>query len=111
VEGDEAGKARRNRQRRASDKGFLSMRLEDYLEILDWTGRQVRGDKRGAIPADISPILQRLGLSDEYWIDCVKNFGRWFHRAAGRVSLLAEEASRAGKRWLQGVAHCQQAFT
>jgi hypothetical protein len=111
VEGDEAGKARRNRQRRASDKGFLSMRLEDYLEILDWTGRQVRGDKRGAIPADISPILQRLGLSDEYWIDCVKNFGRWFHRAAGRVSLLAEEASRAGKRWLQGVAHCQHAFT
>ena len=86
------------------------MRLEDYLKILDWTGPQVRRDKRGAIPAEVAPILERLGLSDEYWIDCVKNFGRWFHRAAGGVSSLSDEAARVGKHWLQGVACCGDAF-
>ena len=83
AESDSATRAERNRTRRASNKGFLSMRLEDYLRILDWTGRQMRRDKRGSIPAEMSPILERLGLSEECWIDCVRNFGRWFHRVAG----------------------------
>ena len=37
---------------RASDKGFLSMTTATYLELLDWTAREVRGDKRGATPQD-----------------------------------------------------------
>ena len=86
------------------------MDLDDYLRILDWTGRQVRREKRGAIPNELAPILKRLGMSSECWVDTVTNFGRWFHRAAGRVSLLAQEAARAGKHWLQGVRRCQQAF-
>jgi len=110
VDGDSANKAQRNRRRRASNKGFLPMKFDDYLRILDWTGRQIRGDKRGAIPSDVAPVLQRLGLSDEHWLECVQNFGRWFHRAAGRVSVLMDEAGRSGKRWFQGVARCQQAF-
>jgi hypothetical protein len=51
-----------------------------------------------------------MGVARDHWIDCVKDFGRWFHRAAGRVALRGEEASRAGKRWLQGLGHCRQAF-
>jgi hypothetical protein len=70
----------------------------------------VRRDKRGAIPDELAPILERLGMSAEFWVETATNFGRWFHRAAGRVSLLAEEAARAGKRWFQGAGHCQQAF-
>jgi len=73
--------------------------LEDYLRILDWAGRQVRSDRRGAIPHELRPILERLGVRDESWVDCVNNFGRWFHRAAGRVSLLADAEARAGIRF------------
>ena len=43
-------------------------------------------------------------------IDCVGNFGRWFHRAAGRVTHLAGEAARAGRQWFHGVSRCRQAF-
>jgi hypothetical protein len=110
VGGDAAAKAQRNRTRRASNKGFLSMEQDDYLRVLDWTGRQVRSHKRGATAKDVAPILNRLGVVGDNWIDCVKDFGRWFHRAAGRVAALGEEASRAGKRWLQGKRHCRQAF-
>lgn len=48
---------------RASDKGFLSIKLPDYLELVDWTGRQIRGGKRGRISDKCKPILERLGLS------------------------------------------------
>jgi REP element-mobilizing transposase RayT len=46
--------------RRASDKGFLSsISLTKYLELLDWTGRQVRSDKAGSIPTSLRPIRVR----------------------------------------------------
>jgi hypothetical protein len=31
---------------------------------LDRTGRQIRADKGGAIPASAAPILERLGIRD-----------------------------------------------
>jgi hypothetical protein len=96
--------------RRASDRGFLPMTQRQYLELLDWTGRQVRRDKRGAIPADLAPIFDRLQLSRETWVETVQHFGRWFRRAAGRPASLAAEAARRGRRWLAGISHSREAF-
>ena len=54
-------KRRDQEGQRASDTGFLAMSLESYLKLLDWTGRQLRrDDKRGRIPDQVAPILQRL---------------------------------------------------
>jgi hypothetical protein len=97
-------------RRRASHKGFLPMSQAKYLELLDWTGRQVRQEKRGAIPADLAPILDRLQLSRETWIETVQQFGKWFHRAAGRPETLALEAQRRHRRWLSGISHSRAAF-
>ena len=47
--------------RQDSPKG-LAFSLEDYLELMDWTGRAIREDKAGHIDATYLPILQRLGL-------------------------------------------------
>ena len=48
---------------RASDQGFLPMNSEHYIMLLDWTGRELRADKRGAIPEHLAPILERLGIN------------------------------------------------
>jgi hypothetical protein len=96
---------------RASDRGFLPLALDDYLRLLDWTGRQVRLGKRGAIPADLAPILERLQVAAASWVESVAQFGRWFHREVGQAGRMAEAASRAGKHWFQGVEHARQAFT
>ena len=42
----------------------------------DWTGRQVRQGKRGAIPADLCSILERLSVRGDAWLDTVGDFGR-----------------------------------
>ena len=86
------------------------MSLKDYLCLLDWTGRQVRRDKQGSIPADLAPILERLKIVPEVWSGMVSEFGRWFGTAAGSNEALAKEAKRRKRKWLQGVRHSREAF-
>jgi len=71
------------RPRRASDRGLLPMTLQSYLELLDWTGRQLRAGTLGVIPQGLESILDRLQVSAESWLETVAQFGRRFHRAVG----------------------------
>ena len=41
--------------------------FQDYLELVDWTGRIIRNDKRGYIDNKSPPILRRLHISQEQW--------------------------------------------
>jgi hypothetical protein len=41
----------------------MFLTLAEYLQLLDWTGRQLKPGKRGAIPKNSPPILDRLNLS------------------------------------------------
>ena len=84
--------------RRASDKGCLPMSVQDYLELVDWTGRQVRADKPGAIPAQLAPILERLGIAQRHWLPVVQNFGRHFHRVAGAPQSVGRVRPRLGRQ-------------
>ena len=54
-----------------------------YLRLIDWTGRQIRKDKVGQIPADCAPILDRLQCDAETWLDFAKNFRQRFRNEAG----------------------------
>lgn len=87
--------------RRCSRKGFLSMSLADYAELLDWTGRQIRSDKVGSIPAALSPILERLHLDGEGWCRLVRDYRRTFKRVAGTIEHIAAEATRRHQLWMQ----------
>ncbi len=64
--------------RRASDKGILPIKLENYLELLDWTGRLLRSDKAGSIPSHLAHILDRLGIKRSIWQDLITNYHEWF---------------------------------
>lgn len=40
----------------------------DYFELVDWTGRVVREDKRGSIPSHVLPLLEKLNASPDVWL-------------------------------------------
>jgi hypothetical protein len=98
------------RPRRASDRGLLPITLESYLELLDWTGRQLRAGTHGVIPPALGSILDRLQVSAESWLETVARFGRRFQRALGLAAHLKVEAQRLGLTWLQGLRWSQVAF-
>ena len=70
--------------RRASNKGCMFLTLAEYLQLLDWTGRQLKPRKRGVIPKNAPPILDRLNLSAELWLHTVEHLGK--RRSANRIT-------------------------
>ena len=95
---------------RASDKGLLAISLEKYLELLDWTGRQIGSPSQGSIPASLAPILERLGIRAEHWTESVRRFDRRFGHIVGSLARLREAASRAGRHWFRGATACAALF-
>ena len=98
---------------RASNLGCLNMTFTQYLELLEWTGRQVAKGKVGRIPAEQPSILQQLGVAGEGWLKLVASFtdkrGR-LRRAIGRPAALEAEAAKRGQKWIQGIALSREIF-
>ena len=86
----------------------LPFHFSDYLELVDWTGRAIRENKRGFIPADVPPILTRLGVEAENWIETVRHFRRHFYDFVGPGDILAQRGRALGRSWLRGVGACRK---
>ncbi len=89
---------------RCSDRGYLPMSVEAYLELLDWTGRRLVGGKRGSIPPGVAPILARLNIAEDDWLELSSNFGRLFQRVAGRPRSVLHLRTRQGHGFRLGGA-------
>lgn len=83
--------------RRASDKGFLPFSSEAYMQLVDWTGRQLSQGKRGKIPSQCEAILKRVGFERQRWCELVGGFGRLFRRVAGSRQSLTDSAESKGQ--------------
>jgi hypothetical protein len=85
-----------------SREAVLSISLDEYLKIVDGTGRTARADKPGAIPPEARPILERLRLNADRWPEVMLNPARLFGTAVGSAASLAAEAARRGTRRVVG---------
>ena len=86
----------------------IAFTYADYLELLDWTGRAIRSDKRGSIPEHLLPILTRLGMAGrgkdptEQWLKYIRTYRRRFASYAGSVKSLKRVSTQLGQRWVKG---------
>ncbi len=86
----------------------LPFHFSDYMELVDWTGRAVRADKRGFIPADVPPILNCMGWEAGSWIETVRHFHRHFYDFVGPGDVLVRRGQSMGLNWLRGVGACRK---
>lgn len=89
----------------------LPIQQTDYIALVDWTGRAVRLDKRGAIPAHVESILQSLGVEQGRWVTNTQYFGRRFSRAGGSASQLKKLAERFNQKWLAGQSQARSLYS
>jgi len=85
----------------------LPIRKTDYIALVDWTGRAVRKDKRGAIPATVKPILQKLGADEDNWVRNTQFFGKRFARVLGPIDQIRKFARRLDQKWLSGLTQAK----
>jgi hypothetical protein len=78
----------------------MSLTLNEYLELLDWTGRRIVPDKPGSIPECEPPVLARLGIKADGFIALIREMGELDGVALGSVAAMASEALRIGRKWL-----------
>ena len=64
-------------------QGIL-LRFSDYLELVDYTGKFVRQDKRGAIASRLPSILLRLGIDSTHWINNATYFEKNYYAKFSR---------------------------
>ena len=84
---------------------------QSYLELLDWTGRQIRADKPGYIPDSLAPLLEQFSIDTERWLGTVDHYGSLFYRLVGRVEQMVEHARKLGRRWYRGLTAASKAFS
>lgn len=69
--------------RNEEQQGIL-FSLKDYLTLVDMTGRILRDDKRSAISAHLPPILERLEINQEEWLNNATQFERLYQKKFAR---------------------------
>ncbi|SFC97331.1 hypothetical protein SAMN05660479_02852 [Microbulbifer thermotolerans] len=86
----------------------VGFQLQDYLELVDWSGRCLREDKRGAIDEQLPPILDRLQIDPRHWLYLNRNFESHFKCLVGAAHSVRNACQQLGKRWAQGIRDCER---
>lgn len=92
---------------RANMPKGLPFRLQDYIELVDWTGRQVRENKRGVIHSQLPSIIDRIGIDHDRWLNVATHFEAKFKGLVGRCALVRNTAAQFGQHHVVGVNACK----
>ncbi|MDX9976175.1 MAG: transposase [FCB group bacterium] len=77
--------------------------LEDYLELVEATGRCQHPDKRGKMPACAPRLLQRLQLEPEQFVECSAKLLLRFGSAVGAPENLTAHCAARQVKYLRGM--------
>jgi len=92
-----------NNAKKHQKQKAIMFEINEYIALVDWSGRAIRQDKQGFIPVDIPPILCRLGIDNKDWLNHIRYFERQFPTVAGDIEKLRQMAEHTSRRWIKGI--------
>ena len=84
--------------------------FDDYLELVDTTGRVIREDKRGYIPGETPKILERLNIDPEQFIATAARMLQQFSTAIGTPEHLTAHCVARNVAFLRGMGTARALF-
>ena len=84
--------------------------FEDYLELVDWSGRALHPHKRGFIAEHRPKILDRLGFDGDMFIEYGGRLLKEFGSAIGSPESIAHYCARRQSKYLRGVRLARKMF-
>jgi len=89
----------------------IPLSRDEYLQLVDWSGRTLRTDKLRTIPANLPPIFERLEFKQKHWLADMRYYGHWYYRAVGSVQALERYCHHLGQQRLKGAGKIRIATT
>jgi hypothetical protein len=86
----------------------IAFSLRDYYELVETTGRIIRAGKAGAIDPAQSPILSRLGLSEEQWLTLTTEFEQHFCSAADAEQMMQDFKTHTHRKRIGGIRQAKR---
>jgi len=84
--------------------------FDDYVELVDATGRVIREDKRGYIPGETPQILERLSIDPEQFIATAARMLDQFSTAIGTPEHLTAHCVARNVAFLRGMGAARALF-
>ncbi|MFO8005071.1 transposase [Thioalkalivibrio sp.] len=84
--------------------------FDDYLELVDATGRVIREDKRGFIPGETPRLLERLAIDPEQFVATAGRMLRQFGSAIGTPAHITDLCVARQARYLRGMGAARALF-
>ena len=84
-------------------KNAIAFSAIDYFVLADWSGRAIHPNKSGFIDGDIPKLIDEIGLSQDEWLENVRNFRRQYGNFAGSKESLQRCANSHHDCWYKGV--------
>lgn len=83
---------------------------QDYLALLEETGRVVRDDRRGFIDGATPRLLARLGVVPGEWLETVTALQARYELAMGAPERLRRLAAAWAAKWVRGIGFARRLY-
>lgn len=94
----------------SNSSDHIPYNLLEYIELVKWTGRQIRANKRGYMTSDIPPIFASLNINSAAWLHNCEKLEHTYFRVIGSAARLQEFCDKLNQRWVRGIAAARLAF-
>lgn len=91
-------------------RAAIPFAFEDYLDLVEATGRSLHPNKRGLINERVPKLLRRLAIDPERFIECATGMMKQFGSAIGAPEHLTELCTVRQVKYLRGIQTARKAF-
>ena len=92
------------------DNQGMPFKVQDYLDLVDTAGRQLRSDNRGALSSVQPTRLSTLGIKPGEWFKTVTHRQARFELFVGAPHRLRDIATQRGGCWVWGLSASRRLY-
>jgi len=82
----------------------------EYIQLVDWTGRQIRAGRPGYLKNDIPPIFAQLKMNTAAWLHNCTHLEQTYHRVIGCSARIQEFCDKFRQQRVAGITAARLAF-
>ena len=88
----------------------LSLRLSEYLHLVDETGRSFENNYNHVISEQLHSILDRLTINTSGYVHSMQRLSKLFYRGIGSFSRLEQLSKQLNLNWIKGQSASKRLF-